>query len=148
MKKKMTAEEYIKTFRKKKKMPVYKAFRFTEPGDEMEVHVGVDLFSVTEDAAVSTLVNEEKIMRAEGFKGSIISFLVINFDVEHLLSTPLVDNGDVFFDGETMSISLKDKKYEIDVEDRILEDITIDVNQETDKRICTNIQLSEPIKDM
>ena len=40
-----------------------------------------------------------------------------------------------------LSITLNDKLYEVDVEDNRIDDITIDVDEKTEYRICTNIKL-------
>ena len=142
-----TAVDYIAAFKKKKDMPVVKAYLFTDPGEEMKIQVDIDVFSVNEDAALSSLINELRITSEDEIKGKIVSFVIIKLDVEYLLKEPIVDEGDPFFDGESISLTLKGKKYTIDVEDRIVEDITIEIDPKTEKRICTNIRLSDPMSD-
>lgn len=134
-------EKFPKSSLKKKTVPLYKAFIINDPDDEMKININIDLLAITEERAVNTLVNELRINNVDEIKGKVISFAVFNLDTKDFITKDVVDEGDVYFQNESLSITLKDKVYTLDVVDKILDDIDIEFNEKTDQRICTNIVL-------
>ena len=134
-------EGFPKTLLKKKSLPVYKAFIITDPEEYMDVKVDIDLLALSEEAAVKAMINELPLEEIPDVKGSTISFAVIEIEKESLDSTELVDHGEIFFKDEIMSITLKDKIYQINVYDKVLEDVTIDIDANTEIKLVSNIKL-------
>lgn len=144
-------ENFPKALLKKKEIPLYKAFILRDPEEEMKINVNIDLLSLTMESAISRLINElpTDIIANEFFNpenlsnGITISFAIITLDKDDLLTKDLVDKGDVYFQNEAISITLKDKIYKVDVVDKILTNITIDIDDKTEERICSNIELMD-----
>lgn len=134
-------ENLPKTFLKKKNLEFYKAFIIHDPSEIMKVNSNIDLLGITMEAAVASLVNSLPIDEAMDIKGKCVSFAIFRIKKDELLEKNLVDNGDINFENGMISITLKDKVYIIDVEDKIIQDITIDIDPKTEYRICSNIKL-------
>lgn len=134
-------EGFPKTLLKKKSLPVYKAFIITDPEEYMDIKVDVDLLALTEEAAVRSMINELSLEEIPYVKGRTISFAVIEIEKESLDSIDLVDHEEIFFKDEIISITLKDKIYQINVYDKILEDVSIEIDANTEIKLVSNIKL-------
>ena len=132
---------FPKELLKKKKVSFYKAFMIEDPDTTMNVDSNIDILAITEQAAVASLVNELRIENPMDIKGKIISFAIFKIHKDDLLTKNVVDHGDVYFNNDMMSITLKQKIFDIDVVDKIIDDITIDIDPQTEYRICSNIKL-------
>lgn len=135
-------EGFPKSLLKKDQIPFYRAFIITNPDDAMHINTSVDILSITMNAAIISLINEKRIVDPSEIKGRIISFAIFEINRYELEKKDIVDEGDVYFKNENISITLKDKQYDIRVEDYILDDITIDIDPTTEYRICSNIKLT------
>lgn len=134
-------ENLPKDFLKKKNLEFYKAFIIQDPSEIMKVNANIDLLGITMEAAVASLVNTLPLEEALDIKGKCVSFAIFKLKKDELLEKNLVDNGDVNFEKGMISITLKDKIYSIDVEDKIIDDISIDIDPKTEYRICSGIKL-------
>lgn len=134
-------EGFPKNLLKKKSLPIYKAFIITDPEEYMDVKVDIDLLAITEEAAVRALINDLPLDEIQDVKGKTISFAIITIEKESLDTKDVVDHGDIYFKDEILSITLKDKIYQIDVYDKILEDVTIDIDENTEIKLVSNIKL-------
>lgn len=133
---------------KGKTVPLYKAFVLTNSEDEMKINTSIDLLAISKEDAVQELINN--IEMGELYQSlmdlsnkTIISFAIIKIDKDDLLTKDLVDEGDPYFENGILSITLKDKKFKVDVVDNILQNIVINVDDKTQRKICTNIELIE-----
>ena len=59
--------------------------------------------------------------------------------MEHLKQTELVDHGDIFFEDNIISITLRDKLYTIAVKDVILDSFEYTIDEKTDKKVFSHI---------
>ena len=140
---------FPKELLKGKTIPLYKAYFFADSEDEMKINTSIDLLSISKEAAVEQLVNELPMqdvvdgIYATTILNHVVSFAVIKLDKADLLTKDVIDDGDVFFENGVLSISLRDKLYKVDVEDNILESITIKIDDKTEKRICSDIKLAK-----
>lgn len=134
-------ENFPKEILKKKNLEFYKAFIIHDPSETMKVNSNIDLLGITMEAAVASLVNTLPIDEAMNIKGKCVSFAIFRVKKDELLEKDLVDNGDINFENGMISITLKDKIYIIDVEDKIVEDINIEIDPKTEYRVCTDIKL-------
>lgn len=136
-------ENIPKEILKKKNVEFYKAFIIHDPADTMRVNSNIDILGITQEAAVASLVNTLPLDEALDIKGKCISFAIFRITKEELAEKDLTDAGDISFENGLISITLKDKIYTIDVEDKIVEDITIEIDPKTEYRICTDIKLAK-----
>lgn len=134
-------ENFPKEILKKKNLEFYKAFIIHDPSETMKVNSNIDLLGITMEAAVASLVNTLPIDEAMNIKGKCVSFAIFRVKKDELLEKDLVDNGDINFENGMISITLKDKIYIIDVEDKIVQDINIEIDPKTEYRVCTDIKL-------
>lgn len=134
-------ENFPKEILKKKNLEFYKAFIIHDPSEIMKVNSNIDLLGITMEAAVASLVNTLPIDEAMNIKGKCVSFAIFRVKKDELLEKDLVDNGDINFENGMISITLKDKIYIIDVEDKIVQDINIEIDPKTEYRVCTDIKL-------
>ena len=134
-------EGFPKALLKKKEIPLYKAFIIINPDDVMNINSNIDILSITQEAAVASLVNELPLDEANELKGKVISFAIIKLQKDDLLTKDIVDEGEPYFENDHLSITLKDKIFKIDVEDKLIDELDITVDEKTEYRICTNIKL-------
>lgn len=134
-------ENFPSEILKKKNIEFYKAFIIHDPSESMKVNSNIDILGITQEAAVASLVNTLPLEEALDIKGKCISFAIFRIKRDELLEKDLTDAGEISFENGLISITLKDKVYIIDVEDKIIEDITIDIDPKTEYRICTDINL-------
>ena len=134
-------KSFPKELLKKKKVPLYKAFIIHDVGTKMEVNSSIDILSITKEAAIASLVNELPLEEALNIKGEIVTFAIFKVHKDDFVNKPTIDGGDIFFKNDRLSITLKDKQFDVDVEDLRIDDITIDIDEKTEYRICSNIKL-------
>lgn len=139
---------FPKELLKGKTVPLYKAFLFSDSEDEMKINTSIDLLAISKESALEELINSSSFENGliedlldSTFNGHTISFAVIKLDKDDLLEKDLVDEGDVFFENGLISISLKDKKFKVDVVDNILKHIVITIDEKTKRKICSEIEL-------
>jgi len=132
---------FPKELLKKKYVPVYKAFIVVDEEMVMNVNCDIDVLAITKEAAVASLINELPLEEAQNIRGKVISFAIFKLLKEDLITKPVVDIGDVYFENDMLSITLRHKIYEIDVCDARIDDVTIDIDPRTEYRICSNIKL-------
>jgi hypothetical protein len=132
---------FPKEILKKKYVLLYKAFIIQDTGTTMNVNPNIDILAITEEAAVASLVNELPLDEAMAIKGKVVSFAIFKMIKDAFVEKPVVDAGDVFFENDMLSVTLAGKLYEVDVDDKRIDDITIDIDEKTEYRICTNIKL-------
>ena len=136
-------EHFPKELLRKKSVSLYKAFIIHDQDEVMNIDSNIDILAITEEAAVTSLVNELPLDEAMDIKGKIISFAIFKLLKDDFVTKPVVDHGDVFFNRNMLSITLKNKIFDVDVKDMRIEDITIDIDPKTEYRICSNIKLSK-----
>ena len=137
-------KNFPKALLKKKYIPLYKAFIFEDSDQEMNINKNIDVLSLTKEAALETLINEMPMMDVVDhvFEQKTVSFAIIKLDTEDFVKKDVVDHGDVYFENDkSLSITLKDKIFKIDVEDYLIENIVIDIDHTTEKRVCKDIKL-------
>lgn len=117
-----------KEYKKKKKVTLYKAF-ILKDGDEMKVNTDIDILSLSHEAAILILITSLRLEDISSLKGKLINFAVLEFTIDELNNTNLIDNGEMYCQDSSFSITLKDKSYKVDVEDRLIEDIVIEIKE-------------------
>jgi hypothetical protein len=117
-----------KEYKKKKKVTLYKAF-ILKDGDEMKVNTDIDILSLTHEASILVLITSLRLEDISSLKGKLINFAILEFTNDGLNNTDLIDNGDLYYQDLSFSITLKDKVYNVDVEDKLIEDIVIDIKE-------------------
>ena len=146
-------EGFPKSLLKKKHVELYKAFVVEDPDKELNVDTSIDMLAITKEAAVNEFVNENKdflndftdsIFDKDG-KPYIISLVIFKMDKDDLLSKELVlpEGTDVVFEHDIIPITLKNKIYKIEVKDMRLMSISIDIDNKTERRICSCIELAD-----
>lgn len=147
-------KDFPKALLKEDEIHLYKAFKLLNLDDEMKININIDLLSLSEEIAVSRMINEmntdelsELTSELASFKNdnttpTIISFAKFIFDKNYLLERELVDQGEIYFKDGVISITLNDKEYEIDVYDKYLTDINIEIS-ETDEKTVSSINLKD-----
>lgn len=124
---------------KKKKIKLYKAF-ILKDGDEMKVDVNSDLFSLSKEAAVQHLITSMTLEEANALENTSINFAVFNFDKEELTKKPLlIDADEVYFNDDSLLVSLSNKLYKIDIIDEVVSEIEIDFNPTNEIKSITKI---------
>lgn len=138
-------ENIPKEYKKKKKLALYKAF-ILKDGDEMRVGTDFDILSLTHESAILFMMTSLNIEDATTLKGKVINFAVFEFSTDELMTKELVDIGEVYCQDLSISITLKDKLYKINVEDRLIEDIVVEVNPKNEIKeikLLTLVDLSK-----
>ena len=136
-------EGFPKALLKKREIPLYKAFIILDSDDVMNINSNIDILSITQEAAVISLVNELPLDDAMNLKGKIISFAIIKLQKDDLLTKDIVDEGEPYFQNDNIAITLDKKIFKIDVEDKMIEELDITIDERTEYRICTNIKLAD-----
>ena len=136
-------EGFPKELLKGKTVPLYKAFFFTNSEEEMKINTSIDMLAISKEDALVELINQSPLEDTilSTWSGNTISFAVIKLDKADLLTKDLVDEGDVFFENGIISVTLRDKIYKVDVVDHILKNISIQIDDKTQRRICSDIEL-------
>lgn len=132
---------FPKELLKKKNVPLYKAFIVVDEEMVMNVNCDIDVLAISKEAAVASLINELPLEEANDIRGKVISFAIFKLLKEDFITKPVVDAGDVYFENDMLSITLRNKLYDIDVCDVRIDEVTIDIDPRTEFRICSNIKL-------
>ena len=129
-----------KEYKKKKKIMLYKAFLLKD-GEEMKICTDIDILSFTHDAAILFMITSLNIDDASLLKGKTINFAAFEFQNDELTKKELVDEGEVYCQDLSLSLTLKDKLYKINVEDRLIEDIDIEINPKNEIKQIKSLKL-------
>lgn len=125
---------------RKKLVPLYKAFILSD-GEEMQINASIDILSITEEGALQQMVNSMQYSDIIELKGKTISFAILSFDKEELTDKPLVDEGEIYYNNESLSITLRNKLYSVSVADKILESFEITVDPKNEIKVLSEIKL-------
>lgn len=132
-----------KELSKKKKLPFIKAF-IMKNGEEMKVNADIDMFAFTYEAAIQNMINSTDISDINDLKGKTINFIIFTIPKDELLSKPLViDSNEIFYEDGIISISLEGKKYEINLEDKVISDIEIEINPKNEIKTLKSVSFVE-----
>lgn len=146
MKKYMVTISHLKLpkeLSKKKKLPFIKAF-IMKNGEEMKVNADIDMFAFTYEAAIQNMINSTDISDINDLKGKTINFIIFTIPKDELLSKPLViDSNEIFYEDGIISISLEGKKYEINLEDKVISDIEIEINPKNEIKTLKSVSFVE-----
>lgn len=124
---------------KKKNIRLYKAFKLKED-DEMIINPAVDVLSLSHEAAIQYMINDMSLEEAQGLANETINFAVIVFKTDYLLPLSLLENDDdVYFNNDSLSISIRDKIYKISVEDKVVKEIEVEINPKNEIKSIKNI---------
>ena len=128
-------EGFPKSLLKKKTIPLYKAFYIETDDEEMKVSTSADLFAISEKAAFEAFINEndnykkymqswlsEKMDISKPVEDCslTISFAIFEMDTKDLKEKDLLDEGEVFFQNDLISVTLTDKLYKVNVIDKTI----------------------------
>jgi len=125
---------------KKKKVALYKAFILND-GEEMTINTSIDILSISEETALQQMVNSMSYDDAIELKGKVISFAVLTLNKVELTEKSLIDEGEIYYQNGSLSITLKDKLYEVAVNDKLLETVTISMDAKTEIKTLTEVIL-------
>ena len=129
-----------KEYKKMKKIKLYKAF-ILKDGDEMRVNVDIEILSLNYEAAILILITSLRLEDISLLKGKLINFATMEFTLEELNKKDLIDVGEMYCQDLSFSITLKDKLYTVDVEDKLIEDIVIEIG-ENEIKVVKEMKLS------
>jgi len=130
-----------KEYKKKKIIKMYKAY-ILKDGQTMNISTDLDLLSFTHEAAVCFAISLLDVGDISLLKGKTINFAVFDLPIE-VLDMKVVDEGEVYNQDLTISITLKDKTFSIDVEDMLIEDIKIEVDTNTEIKKVKSVKLAK-----
>lgn len=131
---------------KTKDITFYKAFcpTYIKTKDneypELTVRKDVDMLAITKEDAVAALIREADI--ETNFLGEEIVFVEVTLFTDELKTTDLVDFGEPTFVDGLIPITLKTKKYLLNVSNKRLSEYKIDV-EENEKKIISGIILTD-----
>lgn len=123
---------------KKKKIKIYKAF-IAENGGELQIDVNIDLFSLNQQEAIERVIR----LSNDSYENKTIPVVVLTLPKEELYEKPLVDHGDVFTSGQTFSLTLKDKIYEIGLEMYLVVSYDVEINKDTEEKTIKNLVIEK-----
>lgn len=133
-----------KEYKKGKKIYLYKAF-ILKDGDEMNIGTDIDILSFTHEAAIQFMMTSLTTEEVEVLKGKTVNFTVFEFSSSELLDKELIDSGEVYCQDLSISVTLKNKIYKISVEDRLIEDIEVEINPKNEIKTIKSINLNSLI---
>lgn len=149
-------KEFPKSLLKKKHLTLYKAFVFENAEDEMKINTNIDVLAITKEAAIikllSEMANDAFTSSDENFgksnaitdnlfgSGMVVSLAIIKLDTKDLLTKDIIDNGDVFFENDLLSITLQDKIYVVDVEDVKINKISVTVDSDSTTVVLSDLE--------
>lgn len=76
-------------------------------------------------------------------KDVVVNFAIFKMDLSDLKKKDLVDGGSDYFENGVIGITLKDKLYKLDVEEKQLLSFKLQVNLENESRLISNIKLKD-----
>lgn len=126
---------------KKKKIQFYKAF-ILKDGESMVVNEDCDICGLTPEAAIQYMLYSTNPEDCQHLTGTTICFAIFEVDRNILNTTPLVDTGDVYNKDDNISITLKGKPYKIDVMEKVIEDIEVEIGDRNEIKLISNIKLT------
>jgi len=128
-----------KEFIKKKKIKLYKAF-ILKDGEEMDVNINCDIFSISHEDAVQYLINSLSYEEARALEHKTVNFAIFTFNTSDLIDKSLIDDEDEPYvkDG-SLSLTLKDKLYNIDIEDKSILELDITFNPTNEIKTISKI---------
>ncbi len=128
-----------KDFIKKKKMKFYKAF-ILKDGEEMDVNINCDIFSISYEGAVQYLINSMSYEEARDLENKTINFAIFTFNSSDLIGKPLLDDdSEPFVKDDSISLTLKNKVYKINVEDKTILELDITFNPTNEIKTISKI---------
>lgn len=128
---------------KKKKINLYKAY-LLNPGDEMKVNENIDIFGLSYESAVQYMLYSVNNEEVSNLNGRSVCFAIFTIDRSYLDTHDLIDNGDKpYYEKENISITLKGKPYKMDVEEKIIDSIEIDINDKNEIKNLISLTLSD-----
>lgn len=154
-----------KELTKGKKITLYKAFRLND-GDKMNIDTNFDMFSFTMQDAILNLINREGLRtvvkdnnpedtdqlellldNASELIGAdfVISFAAFTFDKTELTQKDLVNNDMLTYEDGSITITLSDKLYKVDVIDMRVDEIRVIINDNTCTKSIKALRLTEVI---
>jgi hypothetical protein len=123
-----------------KKISLYKAF-ILHDDDEMNINVNIDILSLTIENALDQLIQTMSFDEIHALK--TVNLAVLSFNKSELMDKPLIDEGDIFYDNGSISITLKDKLYDVSVKDITLVDLAYDIDPKTERKTITYLTFNE-----
>lgn len=129
---------------KDKDITLYKAFcpmyiKTAEDGyPELTIRKDIDILAITKEDAVAALIQEADV--DTNFLGEEIVFVEVTFFTDELKKSDLVDFGEPTFVDGKIPITIKTKKYIINVSSKRLTEYKIDIG-ENEKKIISGITL-------
>lgn len=140
--------EDLKNFPKKllknKDITFYKAFcpEFIKPGEEeypeLKVRTDIEVLAITKEDAVAELIRNG--YPENDFLEKEIIFVEVTLFTDELKKIELIDSGEPFFENGTFPITLKTKKYLLDVSNQRLTNFKVDIG-ENERKIVSEITL-------
>ena len=76
-------------------------------------------------------------------KNTVVAFAVFKMDVEDLKSKSLVDGDEDYFKDDIIAITLSDKKYKLDVDEKKLLRFKLVINPVNEERVISGIELKD-----
>lgn len=128
-----------KEFIKRKKLKFYKAF-ILKDGEEMDVNVNCDIFSISYESAIQYFINSMSYEEAKSLEHKTINFAIFTFNSCDLLGKSLLENDDdPYAKDDSLSLTLKNKIYKIDVEDKTILELDITFNPTNEIKTISKI---------
>lgn len=128
-----------KEFIKRKKLKFYKAF-ILKDGEEMDVNVNCDIFSISYESAIQYFINSMSYEEAKSLEHKTINFAIFTFNSCDLLGKSLLeDDDDPYAKDDSLSLTLKNKIYKIDVEDKTILELDITFNPTNEIKTISKI---------
>lgn len=112
-----------------------------QPSEKDDVKVGFDLIKSLGETM--QIVNDKDGIRKVNMKNTMIAFAIFKMDMEDLKSKSLVDGDEDFFKDDVIAITLSDKKYKLDVNEKRLASFKLAINPANEERIISGIELKE-----
>jgi hypothetical protein len=129
-----------KYLNKKKKINLYKAF-ILNPGERMDIKEDADIFGLSYEAAVQFMLYSTD--KSIDLKDKEIAFVIFTIERSYLDTHDLIDEGEVYYKDDNISITLKDKPYKMDVESKIVDEIDVEINDKTEVKTIKSIKFKE-----
>lgn len=89
------------------------------------------------------ITNSSDGVRKVNMKNTMVAFAVFKMDVEDLKSKSLVDGDEDYFKDDIIAITLSDKKYKLDVDEKKLLSFKLVINPVNEERVISGIELKD-----
>lgn len=145
------SEEHIpqipKKFLKKKTLALYKAF-FIKDGEDMQINVDIDVFGLTEEAAVrraiiypETRVVSGDVQSAPEMK--TVGIVMVTLKTDEFLSEPLTSKCPPFIEDECVSVTLTNRLFELSVSEKHIDELEVEIpNPKNGIRVIKTLVMS------